>query len=274
MSEKMQIRPFLKWAGGKQRCLPKILPHLPKAKRLVEPFTGAGTIFLNTNYPNYLLAEINHDLINLFSTLRDQYLDFIEHCQSYFNEDNDNKNSYYQLREQFNQSKDAQQRAALFLYLNRHGFNGLCRYNQSGIYNVPYGCQSKSGPYFPKEELQKFADKAQAVEFVCQDFKKTFEQTRQGDVIYCDPPYAPIEIEESTFSYHQNQFTLEDQKSLAELALQRSKQGIPVIISNHDTPFTRELYQHAEIHSFPVQRFISSDIKNRKQVQELVAIYS
>lgn len=269
----MHIRPFLKWAGGKQRCLPNILPHLPNANRLVEPFTGAGTIFLNTEYPNYLLGEINHDLINLYSILREHHTSFIDYCQTFFSLKNNNKTKYYQLREHFNQSKDIYQRAALFLYLNRHGFNGLCRYNQSGIYNVPYGDHGKNGPYFPKKELLSFTTKAKNVDFVCQDFRMTFALTKPGDVIYCDPPYAPLDIEVKSFSYHQHTFDIEEQTSLAEYALTASKKGIPVIISNHDTPFTRELYQKAKIISFPVQRYISCNGSKRQPVKELVAVY-
>lgn len=270
----MQNRPFLKWAGGKQRCLPNILPHLPKADRLIEPFTGAGTIFLNTDYPNYLLGEVNYDLVNLYSTLRDHHMTFIDYCETFFSKQNNNKTSYYHLRNQFNKSKDVQQRAALFLYLNRHGYNGLCRYNQSGLYNVPYGSQGKSGPYFPKKELLQFAKKAKNVEFICQDFRDTFTLAQPGDVIYCDPPYVPIDMEVKPFSYHQLQFNIEEQISLAHHAQMTSKNGIPVIISNHDTPFTRELYQQAYITSFSVQRFISCAGNNRQQVKELVAIYS
>ncbi len=269
----MQIRPFLKWAGGKQRCLGKILPQLPNANRLIEPFTGAGTIFLNTNYKNYLLAEINHDLINLYSTLRDHQTPFIKHCETYFSVTNNSKDRYYQLRNHFNLCKDNYERAALFLYLNRHGFNGLCRYNQSGIYNVPYGSHGQKGPYFPKKELLTFATKAKAVDFVCQDFRETFALAKPGDVIYCDPPYVPYDLEVKTFSYYQNAFNTEEQTFLAQHALMTSKKGIPVIISNHDTPFTRELYKKAKITSFPVQRFISCDGRNRQPVKELIAIY-
>ncbi len=270
---RMQNRPFLKWAGGKQRCLPHILPNLPQANRLIEPFTGAGAIFLNTNYPNYLLGEINFDLVNLFSILRDHQTDFINYSETLFRDQHNSKASYYQLRNQFNQCTDSHQRAALFVYLNRHGFNGLCRYNSKGMYNVPYGTQGKAGPYFPKNELIQFANKAKHVEFICQDFRDTFAQAMPGDVIYCDPPYVPIDMEIKSFSYHQIPFNIEEQSSLASHALTASKQGIPVIISNHDTPFTRMLYKEAEIISFPVQRFISCNGAKRQQVKELVAIY-
>lgn len=270
----MQNRPFLKWAGGKQRCLSNILPYLPKAERLIEPFTGAGTIFLNTDYPRYLLGEINYDLINLYTTLQDYQTSFIDYCQTFFSKQNNNKQSYYNLREQFNQSLDSKHRAALFIYLNRHGFNGLCRYNQSGIYNVPYGSPRQGGPYFPKKELFLFAQKAQGVDFVCQDFRETFANAKPGDVIYCDPPYLPLDMEVKSFAYHQLQFNLEEHVALAQHAQMVCKNGIPVIISNHDTPLTRELYQNSEIISFSVQRFISCDGSNRQQVKELVAIFS
>lgn len=269
----MPMRPFLKWAGGKQRCLKYILPHLPPAERLVEPFTGAATIFLNTQYQHYLLGEINTDLINLYTFLQQEHEHFINYCAQYFSPEHQTKTSYYELREQFNQSNDIKFRAALFLYLNRHGFNGLCRYNQSGYFNVPFGSHPKAAPYFPHNELASFAQKAKSAQFVCQDFEKTFAQCEPGDIVYCDPPYMPLTAKDQVFSYHKETFCIDKQKSLANLASQAKKKRISVLISNHDTPETRKLYCNADIVSFPVRRFISRDVNNRIEVKELIAIY-
>ena len=149
-----KIRPFLKWAGNKYHCLHHILSLLPKTNRLIEPFTGSGAIFVNTNYPNYLLAEANQDLIHLFHYLQQEGEPFINYCQTLFCSENNSETKYYMLRENFNLSQDPRTRAVLFLYLNRHGYNGLCRYNQQNVYNVPFGRYKK--PYFPRQEMQFF----------------------------------------------------------------------------------------------------------------------
>ena len=66
-------RPFLKWAGNKFRILSHIQAALPDtASRLIEPFAGSGAVFVNTDYPNYLIAEKNPDLINLYQQPADE----------------------------------------------------------------------------------------------------------------------------------------------------------------------------------------------------------
>ena len=148
-------RAFLKWAGGKYRltseirqCLP---PSLTSGACFVEPFVGAGSVFLNTDFERYLLADINPDLINLFNVVKADVNEYIRQTKALFLHPKANsKTFYYQQRQAFNQSNDQVERSVLFLYLNRFGFNGLCRYNQKLQYNVPFG-RYKSH-YFPETE--------------------------------------------------------------------------------------------------------------------------
>ncbi len=90
-------RPFLKWAGGKYRVLPKVLNALPSGKKLIEPFVGSGVVFLNADYERYLLTDINPDLINLFNDLKKGQDRFIDYCSQYFVAKNNNEKRYYQL---------------------------------------------------------------------------------------------------------------------------------------------------------------------------------
>lgn len=264
-------RPFLKWLGSKFNCLHHIIEVLPKANRLIEPFAGSGAIFLNTNYQNYLIAEENNDLIELFVHLQREGEDFIKVCESYFCSANNDAEQYYRLRQEFNQCTDARKRAALFVYLNRHGYNGLCRYNQQGGFNVPFGRYSK--PSLPRNQMQFFHLKSQGVVFKQCDFQETFALAEPGDLIYCDPPYAPLNQTTNFSSYTSKQFGEQEQIILAELAKKSANRGITVVISNHDTPFTRLHYSGSKIKSFPVKRVISSDIENRVPAQELLAVF-
>ncbi|KTD40348.1 DNA adenine methylase [Legionella parisiensis] len=268
----VKIRPFLKWAGSKYNCLEKIIPFLPPGKRLIEPFAGSGVVFMNTNYSSYLLAESNIDLVYLFTTLQRNGNAFIQHCETYFSPEFNRKEKYYQLRSDFNMSIHSPEKSALFLYLNRHGYNGLCRYNSKGIYNVPFGLYSK--PYFPHKEMQLFHLKSQQTEFIHNDFRKTFEYAERGDVIYCDPPYVLLSEKSHHLPYTKKLFTTEDQLELTELAKETAAKGIPVILSNHDTEFTRYHYRKAEIKSFPVSRFINCQGSLRRPVKELIAIFN
>ena len=163
------MRPFLKWAGNKYRIVDRIKSALPKGERLVEPFVGSGALFMNTDYAEYLLADVNADLISLFQIVQEQGEPFIDYCQTFFTPEKNDKEQYYKYRDLFNTTTDLIEKGALFLYLNKHGFNGLCRYNQSGGFNVPFGTYVK--PYFPRKEMCFFYQKAKNVTFVCADLR-------------------------------------------------------------------------------------------------------
>lgn len=266
------MRPFLKWAGNKYRLLTPIRDMLPQGKRLIEPFAGSGAVFLNTNYPAYLLADNNPDLINLYQQVQQHGEAFIQVCKRLFTAKNNDADYYYRRREEFNANPEPQRKAALFLYLNRHGYNGLCRYNASGKFNVPFGRYKR--PYFPAAEMLFFAAKAKQARFVHLDFATVIGTAKRGDVIYCDPPYAPLSRTANFTSYSSGGFDLTQQQQLAKLAEQARSRGVAVLISNHDTEFTRTAYQHANnLHEFSVRRYISCNGKKRQHADELLALY-
>lgn len=265
-------RAFLKWAGGKFPLLNDIEKHLPKGECLIEPFVGAGSVFLNTRYSRYILADINSDLIDLYNIVKTRTAEYIDAASAMFVADNNCAEAYYQLRSEFNQSREPLRRAVLFLYLNRHGYNGLCRYNLKGEFNVPFGRYKK--PYFPEVELNHFAEKAQHAEFYCMSYEECMGLAEHDSVVYCDPPYAPLSATANFTAYHTNSFSPKQQVHLAELAEKLVSQQIPVLISNHDTPDTREWYKAADKQvKVKVRRSISSNGGTRKKVDELLALY-
>jgi len=268
--QNQRTRPFLKWAGGKFKLLDRLDPHL-KGKRLIEPFVGAGAVFLNLPFEKYIVGDINADLINLFECLKKEKEGFIEYCRDFCCADNNNRERYSELREKFNSGVTGRKRAAIFIYLNRHGFNGLCRYNKSGGFNVPFGQYKKT--YFPEKEMRSFIARAKGVKFVCSDFVSLMEKAKQNDVVYCDPPYVPLSTSSMFTDYATGGFNHEQQTKLAMKAKELAAKGIKVVISNHDCEITRELYKGAKIESFAVQRFISRDGDNRVPVKELLAVF-
>ncbi|MNZ52034.1 DNA adenine methylase [compost metagenome] len=265
-------RAFLKWAGGKFPLLDDIKKHLPKGECLIEPFVGAGSVFLNTDFSRYILADINSDLISLYNIVKDRTDEYVDEARKLFTPETNQSEVYYQLRAEFNQSRDPFRRALLFLYLNRHGYNGLCRYNLRGEFNVPFGRYKR--PYFPQTELYHFAEKAQNALFICESYADSMARADHQSVVYCDPPYAPLTATANFTAYHTNSFNLKEQVHLAEIAEGLVKKRIPVLISNHDTEMTREWYQLAT-HRYVVQvrRSISSNGGTRKKVDELLALY-
>jgi DNA adenine methylase len=271
MAAAKKSRAFLKWAGGKYNLVPAISLHLPAGEVLIEPFVGAGSVFLNTDYQHYQLNDINADLISIYQLLQQRHDGFIADARTLFTPQTNQRETYLSLRQQFNQSDDAYERALIFLYLNRHGYNGLCRYNLSGKFNVPFGSYKK--PYFPEAELHYFAEKAQRATFSCTGYQQVIQQAQAGAVIYCDPPYVPLSKTASFTSYARQGFDLDDQAQLANLAEQAQQRGITVVISNHDTTWTRKIYQQAVLHSLQVGRSISQKGSTRGKVAELFAVY-
>ncbi len=268
------VRPFLKWAGNKFRIIDRVKKKLPSGERLVEPFVGSGAVFLNTEFDHYLLCDANRDLIELYTILRDEGEAFIEEAQRYFDGRYNNEASYYDLREEFNAARSHEKRAALFIYLNRHGYNGLCRYNAKGRFNVPFGRYKR--PYFPQKELRAFHQQAQRAEFRQAGFELSMSETRAGDVVYCDPPYVPLSSSANFTSYSAGGFSMAQQQQLAEMAQESASRGVPVVISNHSTAETRRLYREAGGQcgrSFSVHRSISCNGAKRKRASELLALF-
>ncbi|WP_434927409.1 Dam family site-specific DNA-(adenine-N6)-methyltransferase [Shewanella sp. HL-SH8] len=265
-------RAFLKWAGGKFKLVDELSKHLPKGQRLVEPFVGAGSVFLNTHYDDYLLCDINQDLINLYEIVKQKPDAYIKATKALFVAEMNNKEAYYQIRTDFNLSRDPFTRSVYFLYLNRFGFNGLCRYNRKGGFNVPFGSYKK--PYFPEAEIRHFSAKAKNATFKCIGYEGAFALAKEGDVIYCDPPYAPLSTTASFTTYAGPGFSLDDQALLARHSRHTAhKRNIPVLISNHDIALTRELYRGAKLATISVQRNISQKGASRIKVDEIMALY-
>lgn len=269
----MNTKPFLKWAGGKVRLVPFINSHITNHsyKRLIEPFSGSAALSLSLEFDAYLLNDMNTDLINLYRTLKQEKQIFIDYAHSFFIAANNEENRFYTLRDQFNSSDDIIERSALFIYLNRHAFNGLCRYNSKGNFNVPFG-RYKS-PYFPEREMQDFVCKSDRIELMCGDFQAALDLAGCDDIVYCDPPYVPLSETASFTAYAKGGFDFNNQIRLAQQAEKLSTRTQSVLISNHDTPFTRDIYQNARIATIGVRRNIAAKGSSRQKVGELLAIY-
>jgi DNA adenine methylase len=265
------MRPFLKWAGGKYRLVERIQAKLPAGKRLLEPFAGSCALALNTGYGAYWLNDINPDLIQLYQVLQREGREFAAGAKTYFTPANNTPERYYELRKRFNRETDPAVKSALFLYLNRHGYNGLCRYNAGGEFNVPFGRYLK--PYFPERELLFFLDKFQDAIFSRLDFEAMMDQAEPGDVIYCDPPYVPLNQTSNFTEYSSGGFGVSEQIRLARAAERLAGRGIVTVISNHYNEFIVDTYRGARLDRFPVRRFISCDGENRNEVDEVLAVF-
>ncbi|EBG5756957.1 Dam family site-specific DNA-(adenine-N6)-methyltransferase [Salmonella enterica subsp. enterica serovar Heidelberg] len=264
--------PFLKWAGGKYSMLPDLYQIIPAGMRLIEPFVGGGSVFLNSDkHACFLLADVNTDLINLYQMLAVVPDTVIRHARVMFDRLNDAE-SYMALREEFNaQVMDGPERAAAFLFLNRHCFNGLIRYNSNNQFNVGWG--KYPSPYFPEEEIRAFTEMAHNCVFMAAGFRQTLALAGEGDVVYCDPPYEPMPGTAGFTSYASGGFSWDSQVALAESCVAAHQRGAKVFISNSTAPRVIELYERHgfTLHRVNARRSISSKGSTRETANDIVA---
>ncbi|HCJ7364065.1 DNA adenine methylase [Enterobacter hormaechei] len=256
---------ILKWAGNKTAIMSELKKHLPAGPRLVEPFAGSCSVMMATDYPYYLVADINPDLINLYQVIKEDVNSFIHLVERIFSKFT-TEEDYYKCRQFFNTLPlEPIEKAAYFLFLNRHCYRGLCRYNQRGLFNVPYGNYKK--PYLPVDEIRAFAEKAVRARFICASYDETLAMLQAGDVVYCDPPY------DGNFSgYHTAGFSDDDQYDLASILVRRSSEGHPIIVSNSDTRLIRSFYRKFTLHRISTKRSIGVAAGEGKKADELIAV--
>lgn len=277
---------YIKYAGSKSRILPEIkelLMDCPdkyklnggELKMLIEPFFGSGVVGMNVPHGFAIYNDYNVDVTNCHRAVIQNPDRVIELCNTLWI---GGYEAYYINRERFRNPVRGDSiffRAALFIYLNRFGFNGMVRYNLKGGYNVPVGKQSgKNPPNIPIDAINEFSTTVQLSTLNCLDFEQIMDDNlKYESTIYCDPPYVNMN-KEGEIQYTSDGFTMDDQKRLAKAAEKCRDNGSRVLISNHDLPETREIYKNAsrivEIEAF---RSISSKSKTRGKAKELVAIY-
>ncbi|MCP9269377.1 Dam family site-specific DNA-(adenine-N6)-methyltransferase [Xenorhabdus sp. XENO-1] len=269
----MTNKTILKWAGSKARIMDKLLPHLPAGKRLVEPFAGSCAVMMNTDYPAYLVADINADLMGMYQSIKTDCDQFTQAAANWFFFPNENE--FYEMREAFNFNGEFSRdfglklfRSGLFLALNRHCYNGLCRYNSKGEFNAPFGRYKK--PYFPAAEIWAFAAKAEKTELLHLEWQDTLTRVDVDDVVYCDPPY--LTKGKAFTQYHKVNFTPADHELLAVILRSlHDEVGVPVTVSNSIE--AKELYADLgfTIHEIDAPRTIAAN-GSRKKAREIIAV--
>ncbi|MBL7663046.1 DNA adenine methylase [bacterium] len=264
-------RPFLKWAGGKSQILPDILSRIPKNfKSYYEPFLGGGAVFFALQPRGASLSDINPELINVYQVIRDQLPQLIQELSKF----KYSEREYYRVR---NLDRDpgfwtwsSAERAARIIYLNKTCFNGLFRVNQRGQFNVPFGAY-QNPKILDAENLTACSQALQGVDLAVRPYSKILEVIEPGDFIYADPPYVPISKTASFTSFAKTGFTLEDQAALRDFALAVDRKGAYIMLSNADTPLTRELYQSLNVVQISAPRMISARGQSRTKVFEVIA---
>lgn len=272
------VSPFVKWAGGKRQLLAQIRERMPREyNRYYEPFIGGGAVVFDLLPKNALINDINEALINAYVQIRenvDSFLDSINRIDSAIGEDG--KAYYYSMRNLYNMKLEKMEYdielAALFVFLNKHCFNGLYRVNSKGLFNVPYN-NSKRVSY-DEESIRMTSDYLKKVTITTGDFEDACRNADRGDFVFLDSPYAPLNPT-SFESYTKEGFTLESHERLARLYDELTERGCYCMLTNHNTELIEQLYGNKgyAISVVNVKRMINSDANNRKGQEVIICNY-
>ena len=271
------LSPFLKWAGGKRQLLDKIIDRMPKSfNNYYEPFIGGGALLFELQPAKAVINDINASLINAYITIAEKPFEFISaviELDSQIQEDG--KTYYYSLRERYNnklvKTEYDTELAALFVFLNKHCFNGLYRVNAKGLFNVPYNNSKRES--INKESIIAISEYLKNIKIMQGDFEKACNDAQRGDFVFFDSPYAPLNPT-SFESYTKEGFDIESHKRLANLFKKLTDKGCYCMLTNHNTEFINDLYGNKgyKIDVVRVKRMINSNAS--KRVGEEVIIYN
>ncbi|MBS4764325.1 MAG: DNA adenine methylase [Brachyspira sp.] len=271
------IKPFVKWAGGKNGLINSLISFIPKNfNSYFETFVGGGALFFYLKNLNILnskkiyLNDKNTELINAYKQIKinpNKLLEELEilknnHSKEYFYKirNLDRDFDFYSLSEVF--------RAARFIYLNKTCFNGLCRYNAKGNFNTPMGSY-KNPKIYDKDLIFSVHEVLKNVSITNKDFEVVSLKAKKGDFVYFDPPYYPLNKTSSFVSYTDN-FSANEQIRLYKLFKMLDCEGIKVLQSNSNTDFIKELYKDFEIIEVISKRAINCKGDKRGKITELI----
>ena len=293
--EEKNIKPFLKWAGGKGQLLREIEKYYPfeisTITKYAEPFVGGGAVLFDIlsryELEEVYISDINAELINAYSIIRGDIDELITMLQAMQDEfvpmDTDKRKGYYMAkRERFNDLKingDETiniEKAALMIFLNKICFNGLFRVNKKGLFNVPMGSY-KNPMICDKENLRAISEKLQNVRIVSGDYRDSADFIDKNTFVYFDPPYRPITDTASFTAYTENLFNDEEQIELVKFVDDMHRKGAKIVVSNSDPKnsnteddFFDDIYSAYKINRVEATRMINCNSDARGKIKELL----
>lgn len=272
------VAPFVKWAGGKRQLIPQIRERMPeKYNDYYEPFVGGGAVIFDLLPANALINDINKALINTYRTICNESDAFLKEVNRLDNDIwEDGKKYYYSIREHYNdklmRSEYDVELAALFVFINKHCFNGLYRVNGKGLFNVPYNNSRRVS--IDEETIMAASKYLKGVTIIDGDFEQACKNAKKGDFVFIDSPYAPLNPT-SFESYTKEGFDIESHRRLARLYDELTKRGCYCMLTNHNTELINDLYGNKgyTIDVVSVKRMINSDASNRVGEEVIICNY-
>ncbi len=273
-------KPFVKWVGGKRQLLTQFrLMNLyppekfdPKTGRYFEPFVGGGAVFFDLLPQKAFLSDLNNELVITYNVVKNDVESLIKSLKKHQN----TKGYFLKIRAKDINKQSEVEIASRFIYLNRTCFNGLYRVNSHGGFNVPFA--GNKNPLICDEiNLRKISKALKYVEIKKQDYKEVLKKAKEGDFIYFDPPYYPINKTSSFTSYTKEAFLEKEQIELRDTFAELTKRGCFVMLSNSDTPFINKIYSEIKIKDKLIRinkvyagRMINSDASKRGKITEVL----
>lgn len=272
------VAPFVKWAGGKRQLITQIRERMPeKYNDYYEPFIGGGAVIFDLLPANALINDINKALINTYRTICNEPDAFLKEVNRLDNDMwEDGKKYYYTIREHYNdklmRSEYDVELASLFVFINKHCFNGLYRVNGKGLFNVPYNNSRRVS--VDEDVIIATSEYLRGVTIIDGDFEQACKNAKKGDFVFIDSPYAPLNPT-SFESYTKEGFDIESHKRLAKLYDELTARGCYCMLTNHNTELINELYGNKDykIDVVSVKRMINSDASNRVGEEVIICNY-
>ena len=289
------VKPFVKWAGGKNSLIPQITKYYPFElkngfiERYIEPFVGGGAVLIDI-LQKYEIKEayafdINIDLINCYNVIKNNVEELINELDKKEKNfialnDEERQNYFYDIRAEYNSYKlndklDVK-RASEFIFLNRTCFNGLYRVNKDGKFNVPCG-KYKNPTICDAKNLRNLSKLIQNVRFEYGDYRKSEKYVNNNTFVYFDPPYRPLSATSGFTSYTKEDFNDDNQKELANYFYKLDLKNAKLMLSNSnpknvnkDDNFFENIYKGFVINEVSAKRMINSNAKGRGEISELL----
>lgn len=278
MMKHSSAAPFVKWAGGKRQLLTQIRERMPETyEKYYEPFVGGGAVVLDLLPQKAVINDSNKALINAYKqicSVPEKFIRTVNQLDAEIWEDG--KEYYYTLRERYNDKLMREEfdieLAALFVFINKHCFNGLYRVNGKGLFNVPYNNSRK--PSVDADSIRAVSEYLKGVTILEGDFQSACKEAGKGDFVFIDSPYAPLNPA-SFEAYTKEGFDIESHKRLADLYDELTARGCYCMLTNHNTEFINELYGNKgyRMDVVSVKRLINSDASKRVGEEIIICNY-
>lgn len=263
-------KPVIKWVGGKRQLMEDIKNNMPKEyNRYFEPFIGGGAVFFELKHEEAFINDYNHELTNLYEIIKTKPKELIKDLAKHEN----TEEYYYAIREldrKPNYKRMSKvKKASRFIFLNKTGYNGLYRVNKKGQNNVPYG-RYVDPKYLDPENILACSETLQSTTIMTGDFDNIKAHVKEGDFVYFDPPYVPLNATSNFTAYTDKGFDDDMQFRLKELCDYIDSIGAYFLLSNSYTNFILDLYKDYKIITVEANRALNCKASGRGKIKEVL----